>query len=695
MRLGVGSALLWVFLLAVPANGVVAQSASPDPEESSEVSETEAVAARTYLPADFVRFAPRTALDMLRQVPGFTIRQEVQERGLGQATGNVVINGQRISGKSNDVITELGRVSAQNVVRIEIVDGATLDIPGLSGAVANVIVTSTGISGQFAYMPQFREYNTDPLLTRFETSVSGTVGKVDYTLGLDNRSSRSGASGATWIYDSSRTLAEERDDLWTSDVEQPRLSGKFVIDGPGESIGNLNVSYSRLYYEYVETGIRTSVDGTRQLRDVTSEEDSDNYEIGGDYSLDLGPGELKLIGLTRAWHIPGETNLISSFEGEPGATGSRFAGIADESETIGRAEYRWKRGGAEWQISGEGAFNSLDNTSRLFVMEGTGQFAEVPLPGSSARVDEDRYEVIGSYGRPLRSDLTVKLSVGGEYSQLAQVGGGGQTREFYRPKGELTAAWTASPRTDFNFTLARRVGQLNFYDFLASVNLRDDVETAANPDLVPEQSWELDIESVRKLGPVVTTTLRIFGRLIDDIIDYVPVGETGETLGNLDNAIAWGLESRSTFNLDAYGFRGARLDAYVIIQKTEVEDPLTGEDRRISNSLIEASTFTLRHDVPGTDLAWGGGLSYELNALNYRLTEVGRLWEGPVWADLFIEHKNVMGLTIRAGVHNLFGARSLWDRTVYDGRRTGEIAFIEERDRLIGPIYAFQIRGKF
>ena len=153
MRLGVGSALLWVFLLAVPANGVVAQSASPDPEESSEVSETEAVAARTYLPADFVRFAPRTALDMLRQVPGFTIRQEVQERGLGQATGNVVINGQRISGKSNDVITELGRVSAQNVVRIEIVDGATLDIPGLSGAVANVIVTSTGISGQFAWLP--------------------------------------------------------------------------------------------------------------------------------------------------------------------------------------------------------------------------------------------------------------------------------------------------------------------------------------------------------------------------------------------------------------------------------------------------------------------------------------------------------------------------------------------------------------
>ena len=41
---------------------------------------------------------------MLEQVPGFVIRTQVVERGLGQATGNVLINGQRISAKSNDVL---------------------------------------------------------------------------------------------------------------------------------------------------------------------------------------------------------------------------------------------------------------------------------------------------------------------------------------------------------------------------------------------------------------------------------------------------------------------------------------------------------------------------------------------------------------------------------------------------------------
>ena len=56
-----------------------------------------AEAGRTYLPADFARFAPRNAYDMLRQVPGFVIRVEEEARGLGQATGNVLLNGQRLS----------------------------------------------------------------------------------------------------------------------------------------------------------------------------------------------------------------------------------------------------------------------------------------------------------------------------------------------------------------------------------------------------------------------------------------------------------------------------------------------------------------------------------------------------------------------------------------------------------------------
>jgi len=651
---------------------------------------------RTYTPADFAQFAPKTALDMLNRVPGFSVRQEDDDRGLGEATGNVLINGQRLSGKSNDVVTELTRIPATNVERIEIVDAASLKVPGLTGQVANVIVKSTGITGQWEYRPEFRSYYTDPLFTRFAFSMSGTKGPVQYTLGLDNRGNRSGAGGPTWVYSPDRaSIVEHRDEEWRGNSERPRFNSRFVFDGPGTAVGNLNLLYSRLYFDYLETGTRVANGGPQRTRTVTSEQQGHNYEVGGDYELQLGPGRLKAIGVARGSRFPDETTVITQFSDGSPTVGFRSASVGDERERIARGEYRWNAAGAEWQLSAEGAFNSLDGTSRIFELREDGGFEEIPLPGGAAKVEEDRYEVMGSYGRSLTSSVTMKLTAGGEYSELAQVGAGRTRRDFYRPKGELSLSWKASPRTDVNVKLARRVGQMNFFDFLASVNVQDDIEIAANPDLVPEQSWNLDLEGARNLGALGSTTLRLYAQLIDDIIDYVPIGDTGQAPGNLDHATVYGVQSRSTFNLDRIGWRGARFDAELQWQDSEVEDPLTHEQRPISNSLQERFSVELRHDVPKTDWAWGTGYSYQLNAKNYRLTEVGRLWEGPVWGSLYIEHKNVRGLTLRAAWGNLLAADSMWDRQVHSGRRTAPVQFIEERDRQIGPIFSFAVRGKF
>lgn len=671
-------------LLAFPLLAQTTTPTTPAPTEGK----------RVYVPADFAQFAPRTALDMLSRVPGFAIKSEDSERGLGEASGNVLINGQRISGKSNDVLTELSRIGAGNVERIEIVEAATLDIPGLSGQVANVIVKSRGISGQWTYRPEFRAHYTDPLFTRFEVSLNGTKGPIEYTLGVDNRGNRSGAGGPTWITDAAGSLIEERDEEWKGNSEQPRLSSRIVYDGPGTAVGNLNMSYGRLMFEYLESGTRTTADGSRR-REVTIEEEGYNYELGGDYEFGLGAGRLKLIGVGRGSSYPGETNVITRSIDGTSISGSRSTSDWVDRETIARTEYRWNRAGAEWQISAEGAFNSLDNASRVFQMNSSGAFVEVPLAGGTATVEEDRYEVMGTYGRPVAKNVTLKLTAGGEYSELAQVGAGGTTRDFWRPKGELSAAWKVSPVTDLNVKLARRVGQLNFFDFLASANIRDDIQTAANPDLVPQQSWELDVEGTRNLGAHGRTMLRVYGRQIDDIVDYIPIGTSGQAPGNLDSAQVYGVESRSTFNFDPIGWKGARLDAHLRWQDSEVADPLTGEKRPISNSLQEFFSFALRHDVANTDWAWGTGYSYQLNAKSYRLTEVGRQWEGPIWGDVYVEHKNVYGLTVRAGWYNLLAADSMWDRTVHAGRRTDPVAFVEHRDRQIGPIFSFQVRGKF
>src|SRR6185369_4362174 len=89
-------------------------------------SQATPAAKRVYTPADFARFAPKTAYDMLIQVPSFTIRTaDNSQRGLGQAEENVLINGERIANKSGGAVDQLQQVSAANVDRIEIIDAAS------------------------------------------------------------------------------------------------------------------------------------------------------------------------------------------------------------------------------------------------------------------------------------------------------------------------------------------------------------------------------------------------------------------------------------------------------------------------------------------------------------------------------------------------------------------------------------------
>lgn len=651
--------------------------------------------ARSYTPADFTRFAPRTALDMLRQVPGFVIQEASEERGLGQASGNVLINGQRISGKSNDAITELGRIAAQSVVRIDIVDGSTLNIAGLSGQVANILTKSGGATGQFEYRPEFRARNTRPLFTRGAVSVSGEAGPIGYTIGLRNDASRGGANGPTYIFDADRNLIDLRDEFFRQEVDQPKLSGSFKYDGPGSSVGNLNLSGQIFRLRFLERSDRSGPGQGDRQRNFRQSENEYNYEISGDYEWALGPGRLKLIGLRAFEHSPVVTTSIISFaDGRP-STGSRFTQTGDETETVGRAEYRWTAGRSDFQLSGEAAFNNLDNVAGLFVLNEAGAFDEVELPGGTAEVTEDRYEIAATYGRTFSPTFSVQLSLGGEYSKLVQTGEFGKARTFYRPKGFVSAAWKPMPRLDVNARVERKVGQLNFFDFLSSVNLGGGSQNQSNPDLVPPQSWESEVQATRDFGALGTSTLKVYARLIEDIVDQIPIGLTGEAPGNLEEATVYGFDWKSTVNFGPLGWAGAKLDTRLQLQRTRVDDPLTGLSRPISGNTVSLAEFTFRHDIPDSDWAYGFNGSHFKPAKTFRLGQLIYSNEGPLFAGGFVENKDVYGLTVRASVGNALGADSILDRVNYVGRRTGPISFVEARRRTIGPIFSLFVSGTF
>ena len=118
MRVAASAMTLAICLCSVPVQAQVQTGDAPPPQEAVVPVPAQATGKRVYTPADFARFAPKTAYDMLTQVPGFTIRSADVERGLGQASENVLVNGQRIANKSGGAIDQLQRTPAGSVARI-------------------------------------------------------------------------------------------------------------------------------------------------------------------------------------------------------------------------------------------------------------------------------------------------------------------------------------------------------------------------------------------------------------------------------------------------------------------------------------------------------------------------------------------------------------------------------------------------
>ena len=110
-----------------------AQTPSPSDPGSTAAAPQNGTSSRitTYDAAYFTPFAPRTALDIARRVPGFqldlgstqTDLGQVDVRGFAGTAGNVVINGARPSSKAETLEATLARIPAQRVIRVEVGPG--------------------------------------------------------------------------------------------------------------------------------------------------------------------------------------------------------------------------------------------------------------------------------------------------------------------------------------------------------------------------------------------------------------------------------------------------------------------------------------------------------------------------------------------------------------------------------------------
>lgn len=673
-----------------------AAAPAPAPARAIDIPGASSANHVVYTPDYFARYSPKTALDMINQVPGFSLDEGDQGRGLGEASVNVLIDGERLALKSETIFDRLQKISADRVERIEIVDGASLKIPGLSGQVANVVTRPGGISGQYEWDSRFRPGYVSPAWFGGNVSLSGSTRALEYTLALSNDIGTGAIKGPTIITGAAGNVIERRDIHFANHFHSPKISGSLKWDGPGSSVAHFNAQYQRSYQDTLDTEDRVVPGGVDRLYEYTPHDRERSYELGGDFEFKLGPGRLKLIGLDRYDRERYREDVVLTYaDGSPN-TGGRYASVGTNREKVGRGEYNWKMFGGDWQLSGEAAFNSYDGVAHLFDLAPSGELVEIPFPAGTGGVKEDRYESILTHSRQLAPNLSLQVGGGFEYSKLKQTGSTGLTRTFWRPKGSASLAWNVEKGFDLSLKIARVVGQLAFSDFLARVDLDQGNSSAGNVNLVPPQSWEANLEAKKELGAWGTTTLKLYGKRYQDYIEWIPLPGGVESRGNIDKATLYGVNSVSTLKLDPLGWKGAKIDADLTWEYSRLRDPLTGERHPFSNQNSRIANVTLRDDIPNSSWALGAGVQYSHVLPYYRMFEVGVSYEGPAYTFVFVENKDVFGLDVKAQVFNVTDGRHIFRRTVYDGfRDTGSVLFHEDGDQSVGFIYQLSVKGKF
>ncbi len=645
---------------------------------------------------DFNQYAPRTALEMVSRIPGFSIQGDDDgSRGFGQASGNVLINGQRVSGKSNGATESLDRISASSIVRIELVDGASFEIPGLSGQVVNVVTNGDGaVSGTWRWRARFRD-NLPPFYNGLNLTLSGGKGDISWSFEAKSDPERGASNGPEYVTDGAGALIQQREEDFTHAAEYVSVSGSVGWAPASGVVGNLNAKTTLYQPDNKETAKLFPVDGPEGRRLYQGAEDEVFVELGGDYEFALGPGRLKAIGLLRREDSPIVDRVFQSNLDGSDQFGSVFERDIEEGEYILRTEYSLGLdSGADWQVALEGAFNYLDQQSSLARSEGGGPLEPQTLPNANSRVEEQRGEVSVTHGRRLSPTVTAQVSLGAEISELSQSGDASNVRTFTRPKGFASLSWQVEPSLKLVTRLEREVGQLDFFDFVSSVNLSAGNGENGNPDIVPEQSWRLSAQAEKNYGGWGAATLEVFYSDIEDIVDRVPIG-TGDGPGNLDSAWRLGAEWDATVKFDKIGFAGAELSFEGEYYESDVTDPLTGEVRPINDSSKYWMLAEMRQDIPRTDWAWGIGFErYERNPY-YRLSETGQEGARPGFGFAYIEHKDIWGMTGQATFGNIANQNDTFRRQLYDTNRLGNVVRVEDRSRDFGPIFTIQLEGTF
>jgi outer membrane receptor protein involved in Fe transport len=647
-----------------------------------------------YDAAYYTRYLPSTALDMIRETPGFALEDTSARRGFAGASGNVLVDGEHPIAKSQTLSDILQRIPAKQVLRIELLRGgeAGADASGHS-VIANIVRTAS--AGQGVYQLGFEYAGRKPVPNGWG-SWSGRFGGTDYSIGANGYSLIRNLPGDRTRLDGGGARIGTREDLsprsfyqfaLNSEVSRPMLGGRVRATG--------QVKFER-YHEDSTIGSRSLTGAFTELQRTPFTYRRRTLEGGVEYDRPLGPWDLTLSGLITRRHY--SSDVTSTHSTPAGGVDSIFSQAQGQNsgESILRTTLARPLGTSHrFEVGVEAAINTLAQQLFLTLDQGGGPFP-IPIQNANLIVTERRAEAYladtWTMGR-----WTLESRLIGEASRLSFTGDTDQSvaLAYLKPSLQLTRKLGAS--NQLRVRLYRDVGQLDFTDFVSVASLSDDRIKGGNPDLKPETSWRVELAADFRFAGDGALGVMLFHHWVFDTRDLVPVlgpnNKRVDAPGNIGRAEVSGAQLTLRLPLTRV-FRGGSLSIDGTWQKSRVTDPLTSDRRAISGFAGMALKADFRQDLPKHKLAGGVTYTARPTLTYYRLAEIERKRASPS-LDVWLETTAFAGLKTRLTILSLLGQPERRTRIFFAPDRTGAITEIERGARCPGRWVTLTASGSF
>jgi hypothetical protein len=690
------------------------ESAQANPE--SDASSLSVVYEANY----FDEFSPVSANDMISRIPGIGLALNNRGgggRGLGGGAGEILINGQRITGKSNEGRSQLSRISADDVDYIEIIRGTSeeIDVRG-GGQVVNVVLLAAQSRSSIAAEINADRAQDGKLAPGAKLSYSGQAGRFNYLFHIQGDPGYSNEVRRESSVDADGTPTELRIQESTRDQTNYETSVNL-----GYQFDKSMIQLNGLYgYTSPPTDI------TRGITDLTGAEPSlalereanqgerDNWEIGGDYEYTFdNRSKFRFLFIVndRDFDFTRE-RFLTAAESEIKDL-FLFSGARDR-ERIARSSYTFNFASSQAiELGIESAQTIRDSEIRLGNDDegGTpsalhGGLFPVSVDNAVSTVEERRNEYFAIHNWPLTDDMSLETSLVYESSTIEQTGDVGKARDFgfFKPKIDFRYNFTES--LQFRTTIEKTVSQLSFSDFSATTdNSDDDQDTiAGNPNIRQEQNWRYNANLEYRLpNNVGVVNGEVYYRDVNDAIDRIDVSRSPDDLqsarGNIGDGKRYGMNLDVSTQLAYIGLPTALLSVRFSVNDSQVMDPFLGTERRFDRNGRWFGRADFRHDVNRLNFSYG--LNYSTQARegsNYNQIDVFDIERDiPQYGlNLFFEKRALDGTTFRFDVRNVNDRSWCRERTRFVGAtKDGVVEEIESSCSQDGPRLSLKIRNTF